>query len=477
MAGHGVNLAVTKDGGSYNKLQRPGDFLASMSRPPPVEGLITATLPATHAGKRKRNQTASSNVHDLGQVHGSKRTRVNNSAPQPNAVRGLVDGNERSRGFGPTRDCGMRTTLPGLDDDEQLSDESMSEALAYLRSVRSEASTIPDLLVASAVDSTHDNSDRRTSLDAFGGQQALYRDGTWIAVDREFVASDDSEYDSDYHELDAQEECYKQLLGRFRALRNTYNEAHSQDPAQRKEAGFERSDAQPPQSRHWWLYTLDREYPTLAQVFQMDDRTLYRGLEYCTHALDRFDTISGQKSCWIWTLLALAGDVGTLDHWKISRIRELGQKAGRLSRKLHSGQRFKDRQNEAVAEKGKEVDVDESTEVPEDNEQDVQEKEDEHPTTDANGSEVEMPVSEDGTHVDTNVEANDLEKARARLLAQLGDRLVQTGLPSSEDRKVPSDSNLPVVDSNTRVTIDMILTVVAECYGQRDLLSFREVWL
>jgi hypothetical protein len=32
------------------------------------------------------------------------------------------------------------------------------------------------------------------------------------------------------------------------------------------------------------------------------------------------------------------------------------------------------------------------------------------------------------------------------------------------------------VDLNTRVTIDMILTVVGECYGQRDLLRFRETW-
>ena len=31
-------------------------------------------------------------------------------------------------------------------------------------------------------------------------------------------------------------------------------------------------------------------------------------------------------------------------------------------------------------------------------------------------------------------------------------------------------------DWNTKVAIDMILTVVAECYGQKDLLEFRAAW-
>lgn len=136
MTSSGVNLAVTKDGGSYNKLQRPDDFLASMSRPTPTESLVAATPPAMQ-GKRKRDEADSTNVPVMNQVSGSKRTRMTKSAAQLNAGRNLVDSNDRSRGFGPARDCGMRTTLPGLDDeDAQLSDESMSEALAYLRSVR-----------------------------------------------------------------------------------------------------------------------------------------------------------------------------------------------------------------------------------------------------------------------------------------------------------------------------------------------------
>jgi hypothetical protein len=153
-----------------------------------------------------------------------------------------------------------------------------------------------------------------------------------------------------------------------------------------------------------------------------------------------------------------------------------------------------------------------------------------------------MSMSEDEKHGNSDDEAVDLEKARARLLAQLGDRLVQPGIHTAEQssdskgshlssgqishdvtqeqgqsatRSFPSrveaerqrqlmreqerrkeaekekirvqqrdakavskdlSHSMTAVDMNTRVTIDMILTVVAECYGQKDLLKFREVW-
>jgi hypothetical protein len=68
----------------------------------------------------------------------------------------------------------------------------------------------------------------------------------------------------------------------------------------------------------------------------------------------------------------------------------------------------------------------------------------------------------------------------------------QRGVPSSMQHNGVADSpklidNVPVPCNtkqedeekailNTRVTVDMILTVVGDRYGQRDLLRFREVW-
>jgi len=116
MATSGVNLAVTKDGETYNKLQRPADYLAStQSTLPP---LATVPSSAVTNSKRKRDQNDES---------GSKRLRNN---------RNIQGHKGRPRVPQAYQEHGIQTVLPGLDGEEQLSDESTSEALAYLRSVR-----------------------------------------------------------------------------------------------------------------------------------------------------------------------------------------------------------------------------------------------------------------------------------------------------------------------------------------------------
>jgi hypothetical protein len=105
-----LNLAVTKDGDSYNKLRRPDDYLMSTSRN--ASPLTTASSPTIHIGKRKSEQ-------DMMSVNKRPKT-----------------GRERSRNPESAWDTGMKTVLPGLYGEDQSTDESMSEAIAYLQSVR-----------------------------------------------------------------------------------------------------------------------------------------------------------------------------------------------------------------------------------------------------------------------------------------------------------------------------------------------------
>jgi hypothetical protein len=322
---------------------------------------------------------------------------------------------------------------------------------------------------------------------------------------------------------------------------------------------------------------MEREYPTPAQILQMDERAVLKGLEYCAHALRRFDTISNQKGCWIWTLLALLRDKGTMDHWKMAQVRDIGCRAGQLGAELRRGAvtcSYADIAEDSDAdndERSTSQDVDEGEEYEDEEDEEGMQvhpaHEAEQPKThktqnqgpsetststqaqvpsqeSADDSEAEMSMSEDEDEKQGNSdnEAVDLEKARARLLAQLGDRLVQPGIrttghspdsgtPHTENGQVPQDvalgqdkpvnrsfpsraeaerqrqqmreqerrqetekeesriqqheaqvvaanqiHSMTAVDLNTRVTIDMILTVVADCYGQIDLLKFREVW-
>jgi hypothetical protein len=125
MAGSGVNLATTRDGGSYNKLQRPENYLmSSITVPPPAKAQLTDALSSTHASKRKREQDSD--------ISRNQRVRLGKDAAEMEKPRPGNTNKERQRGT----DCGMRTMLPGLDDEGNSSDEGIGEALAYLRDVR-----------------------------------------------------------------------------------------------------------------------------------------------------------------------------------------------------------------------------------------------------------------------------------------------------------------------------------------------------
>jgi hypothetical protein len=122
MAGSGVNQAVTKDGDTYNKLQRPQDYLTASTVPPRP---WKSPLPdSAFAGKRKRGQTDASSQH--------KRARVEQRAAQKEKVGDSDKNNKRSR----IREGGLIAALPGLDDEEHAPDDSLDDALAYMRSVR-----------------------------------------------------------------------------------------------------------------------------------------------------------------------------------------------------------------------------------------------------------------------------------------------------------------------------------------------------
>lgn len=124
MAGPGVNLATTKDGGAYNKLQRPADYLALTANAPPRDASSTESTPPTSASKRKRESEEDATE--------PKRTRasLDHKGPKPRHGSG-------EKGKPRVTESGMRALLPGLDEDGGSSDEgSMSEALAYLRNVR-----------------------------------------------------------------------------------------------------------------------------------------------------------------------------------------------------------------------------------------------------------------------------------------------------------------------------------------------------
>ena len=68
--------------------------------------------------------------------------------------------------------------------------------------------------------------------------------------------------------------------------------------------------------------------------------------------------------------------------------------------------------------------------------------------------------------------------AKARILSSLEDEPVEFDVNMEPEIEDPKDTvrDIPPSRSNTMVTVDMILTVAGEMYGQRDLLEFRPAW-
>lgn len=354
---------------------------------------------------------------------------------------------------------------------------------------RSEASTIPTLLVAPSQAPQNGERDRSSYNDCVGNQCVRFHEGTWVAVDD---VADGGHYNEDdewsqYDDIDAQAAYYKSLLGRYKALRNTLADADPRELAALVKADPEKyANVRAPYYKSDWRYAFDNKYPTPALVAQLDDKGLYRALEYVSEVLIIGDTISKQKSCWIWTLLALVGDSGTLDYYKVGRIRELGHKAGQLSIRLRSGERRDAHRVEeeddaeqwevegegndeedphGEMELGEEPEVHDTPLAPteqrqgvEDGEVDVDEEDYEPPVdidsqfdgaverrtqegpaqttnkdheADLSSSEDEGEIKDDDAEEKEDTPA-DLEAARARLLAQLGDNLVTDSIPDPE---------------------------------------------
>ncbi|USP82659.1 histidyl-trna synthetase [Curvularia clavata] len=511
----GLNLAVTKDGETYNKLSRPDDYLVSAQHPPLFVSAVSAS--AISGSKRK---------HEYESAFETKRAKTDRKTSR-SKIRGRVNDQ--------FREPGVRSVLPGLEGEEQLTDESIDEAVAYLRSVRSEASAIPTLLVApnDPYDTDSDSNDASNSNEKLNleAQRVVYNDGTWVALESE--GDNASEYwDGDTNDLDPQESCQWILVQRFCSLRSRLSSIRgrtlplNEAKSSRKQKRTEQSN------KHQWAETIGRDYPALEEVTQMDESTLYVALHGCALALDRSTEVSRQKSCWIWTLLALTGDFGTLDHERIGKIRDLGLAASRLAKRFYAS-RIPEEQRapecEAHSNRGSGVEDGELSDSASrkedcngkpDADNNLESGEIADDNTDDSGA--EMMISDDEAGSSDALEGGALEKARARLLAQLGDRLVQPAVPSSnllpepvpasnfrllsraeaerqrqeirnnkpqtEDVarasastsdpvriKRPAPDSTPLTESEleTKAAIDMILTVVAECYGQRDLLEFR----
>jgi hypothetical protein len=225
-------------------------------------------------------------------------------------------------------------------------------------------------------------------------------------------------------------------------------------------------------------------------------------------------------SRWAWALLARLPDRGELTSEEIGVVRELGKKAVLVGMGLKEQQAWEEGMDEVEAgfdnedyEEGRsiinddEIDLDidvgfeagelEST-GPEaailDNESNKKQKSDQVigpqlPTinaalglvgTNKQAEDETLPIANgvDNDEEDGELPAEDLAAAKARILAALDSSPAEKTEREAEilEDEAALKQKLSAARWNTKATVDMIITVAGEIFGQRDLLEFRQSW-
>lgn len=319
--------------------------------------------------------------------------------------------------------------------------------------------------------------------DEDGIDGGFYEDGAFIAVPERIPTSAVSKDSTP----DAQEAYYNSLGSRFQVLRNFLRKT---PPLSAIEAlTSDHPISLPPDSakaEQQWRFLLYHQEPRMVQLACMDLETVLEVIKLLKSLLAGIVRSSSREKierlgAWTWGILARCNDAGELGSGEISELRELGKRAvgllvGIRDRSGHVyGQEEEEeeedgliKEDDGLIKAGQQTTGGHSA----------------NPTTELmEYHDTKSTVSADSDtspDIDSDV-SDELEHAKAILQEKLStDDQVQsivTGFENGEGEidSIGEELQVPVT-KQIRVTLDMIITVVGEFYGQRDLLEFRDIW-
>ncbi|KAJ5235345.1 uncharacterized protein N7469_004513 [Penicillium citrinum] len=340
---------------------------------------------------------------------------------------------------------GQKNAFPGLDDaGDELFYGPADDGMEYLRMVRSEANAMPSLFIA------------QSSKDATSFTHGFFEDEAYIAP-----AKPDEKTDAFLQSLypEAQNSYYDLLRYRFLLLRSTLKCT----PPAAVIAGLD--DSHPislprknAAARKEWRRLILAVDPQMAQLACMDLESVLGVLQILARGLSdnvRSGDAPGIRrlGAWAWSLLGKCREIGELSTEEVGEIRDIGKRAAKILEKVREAE-------DVEVEAEEEADEDSNVE---ENGQD----EPEEPLTEIEpmpevSDTPDMPMPDDANQPD------ELAAAKERLQARLQDNSQHA---MSDDTSDGTD-----LVTQTRAMLDMIITVVGEFFGQRDLLEAREIW-
>lgn len=338
---------------------------------------------------------------------------------------------------------GQTGAFPGLSaqNDEPFYGPA-ADGIDYLRMVRSEAKGIPGLLVAQ---STNNDLVEEDGLEEDGG---YWEEDAYIAAPREKKPDPASGLPP------AQLRYYEVLLVYYDLVRATMKCVPPLSAIERLTSSQPISfPSESRNARYTWGQCLKTRNPSPTQIACMDEISIFELVRLVTkkmRGLFEKDDIESAKriGAWTWAILGKCPDRGGMASEEISMLRELARKALDVRRWIMQ----KSRPAQATQE-----DVDEDDEE-EDEDGDVEEG---------------APDAGDKSEIDLDIQA-----ARSRLAADpaQSENKDRNG-HSNEHNGIHNDHlEAQAAKREKLVALDMILTVVGEVYGQRDLLEYRTIW-
>lgn len=336
---------------------------------------------------------------------------------------------------------------------------------------RSEAKGVPHILVGSnqtaQIDGAHGYNDEEN------GEGGYYEDGAFIAAPEPTSNLPAPKSIPP----DAQEAYYFSLASRFRDLRILL---HQTPPLSAIESlTSDHPISLPPDSakaQQQWRFLLQNRAPQMAQLACMGMEAvlevvkLLKGLLASTVRTRSQEKIQ-RLGAWIWGVLGRCNEAGELGSEEISELRELGKRAVGLLVGI------RDRSGKAYGHEEEEEDQEMSALGEETNKGDSVDLQIE-PQVQVNGTGPD--AHERGPSSSTVSEAKELELAKAALHEQLslGDQpQVNEQAATGRVDEESGDVGIAIsVEKQVRVMLDMVITIVGEVYGQRDLLEFRDIW-
>ncbi|CVL00160.1 uncharacterized protein FMAN_02750 [Fusarium mangiferae] len=368
--------------------------------------------------------------------------------------------------------------------------------------------------------------DRSVYNDGVGDSRGWYEDGAYMAMP-DNAAEDDGyegdEYpdgyeDESYEEAALNEAYFASVMDQYLRLRSILHADLPSNAVSRVVKARLKTDA-PAENQSaaiaTWSRLLRETDPHPLQVALMSKDTTLRILRILLGGkfLRQGYTLPERTSRWIWALLARMPDKGELNYAEIGWIRDLGRRAVLLGRSLAEMAALREELAEGGLGAHEAVDGSSSDEEvladPEDIEVEgalSSGQDEDEPKLAGSRNEAEKtskgteptakspprPAAEEGEIEDegededmameiaTDSEAEEgevaaqepqenLEAARERLLAR-----ISNGMTSEDEEDLEKESAKQRLRANLRATLNMILTIAGEFYGQRDLLEFRE---